>query len=222
MEIHFKDKKIRALCEERTVAEKKLGAACAGKLRVRLNALTAAQRVTDLIMGNPHPLKGDRAGQFALDLAGVWYSPRPTSLARTDSTARLTGLPSPSFVLNTLEIIMTDLNAPFAPDWVSPPGETLLDLLEERNWTQAELAQRLGYTEKHVSQLLNGKVPLSMDAALRLARVVGSTADFWLALETNYQKHKAQLEAEAIPGTVCAGVGVLVRGNICRVVVRDK
>ncbi|WP_018402833.1 helix-turn-helix domain-containing protein [Marinobacter gelidimuriae] len=90
---------------------------------------------------------------------------------------------------------MTELSAAFAPDWVSPPGESILDISEERGWTQAELAQRLGYTEKHVSQLINGKVLLSVDAALRLERVVGGTVDFWLTREANYQNHKARLEA---------------------------
>jgi len=90
---------------------------------------------------------------------------------------------------------MTELSAPFAPDWVSPPGETVLDIVEERGWTQAELALRLGYSAKHVSHLINGKVPLSVDAALRLERVLGSSADFWLAREANFQRHKARLEA---------------------------
>jgi HTH-type transcriptional regulator/antitoxin HigA len=90
---------------------------------------------------------------------------------------------------------MTELSAPFAPDWVLPPGESILDIAEERGWTQAELAQRLGYSEKHISQLINGKVPLTVDAAQRLERVLGSTMDFWLSLEANYQKHKARLEA---------------------------
>jgi HTH-type transcriptional regulator/antitoxin HigA len=63
---------------------------------------------------------------------------------------------------------MTELSAPYAPDWVSPPGETILDIIEERDWTQAELAQRLGYTTKHVNQLIKGKVPLTDDAAIRL------------------------------------------------------
>ena len=63
---------------------------------------------------------------------------------------------------------MIELSAPFAPDWVSPPGESILDMAEDRGWSQTELAQRLGYTEKHVSQLINGKVPLSVDAAHRL------------------------------------------------------
>lgn len=72
MDIHFKDKKIRELCEKRAVAEKKLGAACAHKLRIRLDDLDAASKVTELVAGNPHPLKGDRKGQFALDLTGGW------------------------------------------------------------------------------------------------------------------------------------------------------
>lgn len=72
MKIHFKDKKIRELCEKKAVAEKKLGTDCARKLRARLDDLDAATRVTDLTAGRPHPLKGDRAGQFAVDLAGGW------------------------------------------------------------------------------------------------------------------------------------------------------
>jgi HTH-type transcriptional regulator/antitoxin HigA len=91
---------------------------------------------------------------------------------------------------------MTELSAPFAPDWVSPPGDTIDDIAEERGWTQAELAQRLGYSEKHLSQLINGKVSITVDAAQRLERVLGSTMEFWLAREANYQKHKARIEAE--------------------------
>lgn len=90
---------------------------------------------------------------------------------------------------------MTDLAAPFAPDWVSPPGDTLLDILEERDWTQDELAQRLGYTPKHVNQLIKGKVPLTEDAAIRLERVVGGTVGFWLAREAKYRERCARLAA---------------------------
>lgn len=72
MEICYKDKKIRELCERQAVAEKKLGMTCARKLRTRLSDLESASRVTELIAGHPHPLESDRAGQFALDLAGGW------------------------------------------------------------------------------------------------------------------------------------------------------
>lgn len=70
MEIDFRDDKLRGLCEKQQVAHKKLGDACARKLRSRLADIAAARVVTDLAAGRPHPLKYDRAGQFALDLAG--------------------------------------------------------------------------------------------------------------------------------------------------------
>jgi HTH-type transcriptional regulator / antitoxin HigA len=90
---------------------------------------------------------------------------------------------------------MTKLIAPYTPDWVSPPGDTILDIIEERNWNQAELATHLGYSEKHVSQLMNGKVPLSDETAIRLERVVGSNVGFWLAREAKYREHCARLES---------------------------
>ena len=83
---------------------------------------------------------------------------------------------------------------PFSPDWVSPPGETIVDLIEEKDWTQAELAQRLGYTTKHLNQLIKGKAALTEDAALRLERVLGSTANFWLNREVKYREHLARIE----------------------------
>ena len=70
MEITFKDKKLRELCEVQKKAQKKLGVQCARKLKSRLSDMIAAQSVTELILGRPHPLKGDRAGEFALDLDG--------------------------------------------------------------------------------------------------------------------------------------------------------
>lgn len=70
MEVTFKDKKLRKLCETQKEAQKKLGDKCARKLRSRLADLFAAETVAELSSGRPHPLKGDRAGQFALDLDG--------------------------------------------------------------------------------------------------------------------------------------------------------
>lgn len=72
MKIGYKDQKLHDLCLKRAVAQKALGAACAKKLMIRLQALEAASRVTDLSAGKPHPLKGDRSGEFALELTGGW------------------------------------------------------------------------------------------------------------------------------------------------------
>ena len=70
MEIDIPDDDIRALCEQQRLAVRRLGAACARKLRSRLADLQAAAHVHELVAGRPHPLRGDRKGQFALDLHG--------------------------------------------------------------------------------------------------------------------------------------------------------
>ncbi|MYD78077.1 MAG: HigA family addiction module antidote protein, partial [Gammaproteobacteria bacterium] len=90
---------------------------------------------------------------------------------------------------------MIDKESKFSPDWISPPGETISDLLEERDWNQVELARRLGFTTKHLNQLIKGKASLSEDAALRLERVLGSTAKFWLNREAIYREQLARQEA---------------------------
>ena len=60
--------------------------------------------------------------------------------------------------------------------------------MEERGWTQAELAQRTGFSAKHVSELISGKTAITPQAAIRLETVLGSTARFWLAREAQYQE----------------------------------
>ncbi|HCC0205345.1 TPA: helix-turn-helix domain-containing protein [Proteus mirabilis] len=90
---------------------------------------------------------------------------------------------------------MTNLSASFAPDWVSPPGETILDISEERGWSQSELAKRLGFSEKHLSLLANGRASLTKETAEKLERVLGGSVDFWLSREANYQAHKSRIEA---------------------------
>jgi HTH-type transcriptional regulator / antitoxin HigA len=91
---------------------------------------------------------------------------------------------------------MTDSDDTFRPDWASPPGDTIADLIEERGWSQAELASRLGYSVKHISQLMNGKAPVTEDTALRLERVIGGPARFWLTREAQYRAQCARLDAD--------------------------
>ena len=89
---------------------------------------------------------------------------------------------------------MTEQTAVFQPDWVSPPGDTIADLLEEKGWTQAEFAQRCGYTTKHASLLINGKAAITEDTAIKLERVLGSSARFWLVREAQYRETIARQE----------------------------
>lgn len=83
---------------------------------------------------------------------------------------------------------------PFNPDYAVPPGETLADLLDEREMTQTELARRLGVSLKHVNQIVKGAAPISPEVALGLEKVVGPPSSFWLTREALYQGKLAELE----------------------------
>ncbi|MFH0794915.1 MAG: killer suppression protein HigA [bacterium] len=78
MEIGFKNGKLRKLCENEKHAVKELGSDNAKKLRTRLADLNAVRNVSELTTGKPHPLSGNRLGEFGLDLAGgvrITFSP---------------------------------------------------------------------------------------------------------------------------------------------------
>jgi proteic killer suppression protein len=60
----------RRLFQDAEFADRKLGRICAKALRARLADLAAAVNAAELVAGHPHPLRGGRAGQFALNLAG--------------------------------------------------------------------------------------------------------------------------------------------------------
>ena len=70
MQITYASKTIQRLCEEDKHQRKKLGEKRAKRLKNRLNELRAVQNVSQLQLGRPHPLTGDRAGQFSVDLDG--------------------------------------------------------------------------------------------------------------------------------------------------------
>lgn len=70
MKITFGDCKLQKLCEEEKLAQRKLGANCAKKLKARIADLAGVNCVRELVAGRPHPLTGDRAGEFAVCLEG--------------------------------------------------------------------------------------------------------------------------------------------------------
>ena len=91
---------------------------------------------------------------------------------------------------------MTETATAFRPDWVSHPGETIADLLEEKGWSQAELAQRMSFTRKHVNELIGGRTALTAEAALKLEATLGGDAGFWLAREAQYREALVRSEVE--------------------------
>jgi len=85
----------------------------------------------------------------------------------------------------------TTTGGAFAPDYIVPPGDTIVDLLEEREMTQTDLARRLGVSPKHVNQIVKGSAPISPDVALGLEKVLGGSVSFWATREALYQARMA-------------------------------
>ena len=85
------------------------------------------------------------------------------------------------------------------PDHRPPthPGEMLLEeYLKPLGMTQSELAERIHVSYPRVNQIINGKRGVSPDTALRLARLLGTTPEFWLNGQRNWDLWHA-LHSEA-------------------------
>jgi HTH-type transcriptional regulator/antitoxin HigA len=72
-------------------------------------------------------------------------------------------------------------------NWISPPGDTILDIAKERGWTIEQLSQQLNYTIEYTNQLIGGEALIDKDVAIRLEQVLGSTSSFWLNRELQYR-----------------------------------
>jgi HTH-type transcriptional regulator / antitoxin HigA len=79
-------------------------------------------------------------------------------------------------------------------DYIIHPGETLMDVLEERNMTQKELAIRSGVSEKHISTVISGQKNISAEFAKKLEYALGIDAIFWMNLQSNYDKDIIKFE----------------------------
>jgi HTH-type transcriptional regulator/antitoxin HigA len=91
----------------------------------------------------------------------------------------------------------------YSPDIAIPPGETIAEILQERGITQTDFALMLGRTQKNVSQLVNGKAPVSPELAIDLERVLGVPAAMWNNLESVYRDLLARgREAERHQGDI--------------------
>ena len=84
----------------------------------------------------------------------------------------------------------------YHPDYVSAPGETLLETLETIGMSQAELAKRMGRPVKTINEIIQKKAAITAETALQLEQVLHIPASFWLKLEQYYRESLARLAEE--------------------------
>jgi addiction module HigA family antidote len=75
------------------------------------------------------------------------------------------------------------------------PGEHLAEELQELRMSAAELARKLDVPTNRVTGILNGQRAITGDTALRLAHFFGTSAEFWLNLQSLYELRLAQKKA---------------------------
>lgn len=79
-------------------------------------------------------------------------------------------------------------------DLIIHPGETLIEILEDQEMSQKELAVRTGVSEKHVSTIIKGVKPISVAYSKKLEYALGIDASFWINLQANYDKELLEFE----------------------------
>ena len=72
------------------------------------------------------------------------------------------------------------------------PGEHLAEELEALDMSAAELARKINVPTNRITQILNGTRAITGDTALRLAHFFGTSAQFWLNLQSLYDLRLAQ------------------------------
>ncbi|HEV7424804.1 MAG TPA: HigA family addiction module antitoxin [Thermoanaerobaculia bacterium] len=85
------------------------------------------------------------------------------------------------------------------PSWLGPaiaPGEILLEeFLKPLGLGQADAARRLGISLNRLNEIILAKRGISADTALRLARLLKTSPQFWMRLQADWDLHLAMERA---------------------------
>jgi len=80
-------------------------------------------------------------------------------------------------------------------DKIAPihPGEVLTeDFIKGFGITQNKLAVSIGVPPRRINEIVHGKRGITADTALRLAKYFGTSAEFWLNLQSHYELDRAE------------------------------
>src|SRR5947209_14504825 len=80
----------------------------------------------------------------------------------------------------------------FEPNAVPHPGKTVVEYLDFHGWSQRDLARRTGLTPKTISEICNGKAPITPPTSLALEKVFQRPAHLWLNLQRQFDEAEAR------------------------------
>jgi len=82
------------------------------------------------------------------------------------------------------------------PAYAVHPGEILKDMLEDRDWTQRDLAARIGQPVQLISKIINDHSGITANTAIDFAIAFEMSAKFWLDLDSRYRLDLEMLRRE--------------------------
>ena len=78
------------------------------------------------------------------------------------------------------------------------PGEVLLEeFLKPLDVSQNKMARAMGVPPRRINEIVHGKRAVSADTAIRLARALGTTEQFWMGLQADYDLEEARNAAQS-------------------------
>ena len=87
------------------------------------------------------------------------------------------------------------------PNWLGPaipPGEILLEeFLKPMELGQVDAARRLGISLNRLNEIVIGKRSITADTALRLAKLLKTSPQFWMRLQADWDLHQAMQRKKA-------------------------
>jgi addiction module HigA family antidote len=93
---------------------------------------------------------------------------------------------------NTDPAMIANNLTPFEP---THPGLLIREELEEREMTQAKLAEQIGVSPTLLNEVINGKRAVNTELALLLEASLGIAAHIWLDLQSAYNMHVAKSDS---------------------------
>ena len=76
------------------------------------------------------------------------------------------------------------------------PGYYIKEIIDESRLTQQDFAHRLDTTPKNLSLLIRGEQRLSIDIAIKLSKMLGTSVNYWLNLQNEYDTLIAEFKSE--------------------------
>ena len=195
MEIRYKNKRIRDICENEKKAIKKYNKIIAEKLIFSIEFLknsNSLKDVADYQNFRLHELKYERKGQFAIDLGkttGYRLIIEPITDNKENETISYESI-------NVVEIM--EVSNHYENEMIFHPGYLIKNIMDEEGKDTKGMVQLLGLTEKEITALINAEISITDDMINRIVKNYGTSKELWKNFQNKYDLKIKELKENPI------------------------